>query len=57
VTAVLEDGARLIEKPTYPDDVLREGIVNAMIHRDYLMSSTDVELAVYINRLEIVSPD
>ena len=56
VTAVLEDGARLIEKPTYPDDVLREGIVNAMIHRDYLMSSTDVELAVYINRLEIVSP-
>ena len=56
VTAVLEDGARLIEKPTYPDDILREGIVNSMIHRDYLMSSTDVELAVYINRLEIVSP-
>ena len=32
------------------------GIVNALIHRDYLLSSTDVELALYSNRLEIVSP-
>lgn len=55
VTAVLENGRR-IEKPAYPPEVLREAIVNALIHRDYLLSSTDIELAVYSNRLEIISP-
>jgi len=55
VTAALENGRR-IEKPTYPPDVLRESVVNALIHRDYLLSSTDIELAVYNDRLEIISP-
>jgi ATP-dependent DNA helicase RecG len=55
VTAVLENGRR-IEKPAYPPEVLREAIVNALIHRDYLLSSTDIELAVYSDRLEIISP-
>jgi ATP-dependent DNA helicase RecG len=56
VTAVLENGARRVEKPAYPPEVLREAVVNALIHRDYLLSSTDIELAVYSDRLEIVSP-
>jgi ATP-dependent DNA helicase RecG len=55
VTAVLENGRR-IEKSTYPPEVLREAVVNALIHRDYLLSSTDIELAVYSDRLEIISP-
>ena len=55
VTAVLENGRRM-EKPAYPSEVLREAIVNALIHRDYLLSSTDIELALYSNRLEIISP-
>ena len=49
-------GGRRVERPVYPLDALREGIVNALIHRDYLLTSTDIELAVYSNRLEIVSP-
>jgi len=49
-------GGRRVERPAYPRDALREGIVNALIHRDYLLTSTDVELAVYSDRLEIVSP-
>ena len=49
-------GGRRVEHPAYPHDALREGIVNALIHRDYLLTSTDVELAVYSDRLEIVSP-
>jgi ATP-dependent DNA helicase RecG len=56
VTATLENGARRIERPAYPAEVLREAIVNALIHRDYLLSSTDIELAIYSDRLEIVSP-
>jgi ATP-dependent DNA helicase RecG len=54
-TSVVEGGRR-IDRPAYPSDVLREGIVNALIHRDYLLSSTDIELAIYSNRLEIISP-
>jgi ATP-dependent DNA helicase RecG len=50
------DGGRRIEKPAYPPEVLREAIVNALIHRDYLLSSTDIELAIYSDRLEIISP-
>lgn len=50
------DGGRRVERPAYPPDALREGIVNALIHRDYLLTSTDIELAVYSDRLEIVSP-
>lgn len=45
-----------MERPAYPADALREAIVNALIHRDYLLTSTDIELAVYSDRLEIVSP-
>ena len=49
-------GGRRVERPVYPPDALREGIVNALIHRDYLLTSTDIELALYSDRLEIVSP-
>ena len=55
--AVVEtSGGRRVERPTYPHDALREGIVNALIHRDYLLTGTDVELALYGDRLDIVSP-
>lgn len=56
VTAVLEGGARRIERRLYPDEALREAIINAVIHRDYLLTSTDIELAIYADRLEIISP-
>ena len=50
------DGGRRVEHAVYPTDALREGIVNALIHRDYLLTSTDIQLAIYSDRLEIVSP-
>jgi len=56
VTASLEDGARRVEKLAYPPEVIRETVVNALIHRDYLLSSTDIELVIYSNRLEVISP-
>ena len=49
-------GGRRVEHSLYPPEALREGIVNALIHRDYLLTSTDIELAIYSDRLEIVSP-
>lgn len=56
VTAVLEDGARRVERPAYPVEVIREAVVNALIHRDYLLANTDIELAIYEDRLELISP-
>lgn len=56
VSAVLRDGARRVERPAYPAAVIREAVVNALIHRDYLLTGTDVELSVYNDRLEIISP-
>jgi ATP-dependent DNA helicase RecG len=56
VTAELVGGTRRVERPVFPDDVIREAVVNALVHRDYMLSSSDVELVVYSDRLEIVSP-
>jgi ATP-dependent DNA helicase RecG len=56
VTATLLDGARRVERPDYPVEALREAVVNALVHRDYLLSSTDIELYLYEDRLEIISP-
>lgn len=56
MTAALDDGGRRVERPTYPVEAVREAIVNALIHRDYLLAHTDIELAIYQDRLEIISP-
>ena len=55
-TATLEDGIRRRERWDYPAEVIREAIVNAIVHRDYLLSGSDIELSIYSDRLEIVSP-
>ncbi|MGH3773560.1 MAG: ATP-binding protein [Pseudonocardiaceae bacterium] len=56
VRAELVDGVRRVEIPGLPAEPVREALVNAVIHRDYLLAHTDVELGVYPDRLEIVSP-
>lgn len=55
-SVVLEDGIRRLKRWDYPQDVIREAVVNAIVHRDYLLSGTDIELSIYSDRLEIVSP-
>jgi len=56
VSADLVDGTRREEKWDYPEEAVREAIVNALVHRDYLLSSTDIEISLYEDRLEIISP-
>ena len=55
-TVTLEDGIRRRERWDYPAEVVREAIVNAIVHRDYLLSGSDIELGIYSDRLEVVSP-
>lgn len=49
-------GSKRIERYEYPPDIVREAIVNAVIHRDYSISGACILLAVYDNRLEVTSP-
>ena len=54
-TAYLE-GPRRIDRWEYPEAVVREAVVNALVHRDYSIAGTDVMLAIFSDRMEIVSP-
>ena len=54
-TARLE-GAQRQERREYPEEVLREVLVNALVHRDYSIVGTDVMLSIFSDRLEIQSP-
>ncbi len=55
-TVRLRDGVRREERWDYPAEAVREAVVNAIVHRDYLLSGADVELGLYADRLEVVSP-
>ncbi|MCY4001065.1 MAG: putative DNA binding domain-containing protein [Bacteroidetes bacterium] len=50
------DGARRVVKKSLPLDAVREAIINAVTHRDYTYEGTDIELAMYVDRVEIISP-
>ncbi|MBI3917897.1 MAG: putative DNA binding domain-containing protein [Betaproteobacteria bacterium] len=53
--AWLEGGKRR-RKKAYPVEAVREAIVNAVAHRDYTITVTDIELSMYSNRIELISP-
>lgn len=53
---ILERGIKRRDEYLYPVEALREGIVNAVSHRDYTISGTAVRLFLFSNRLEIRSP-
>ena len=50
------EGARRIDRWDFPQEVVREAVVNALVHRDYSIAGTDIMLAIFSNRLEILSP-
>ena len=56
VRSALVDGARRRDRWDYPEEAVREAMVNAVAHRDYTITVTDIELSIYNDRLEIVSP-
>jgi ATP-dependent DNA helicase RecG len=56
VTGELAGGVQRVERVAYPEGPVREAVVNALVHRDYLLSGTRIELSVYADRLEVVSP-
>jgi ATP-dependent DNA helicase RecG len=55
VSGEMLEGARRVRKWIYPKEIIREALLNALIHRDWTIP-TDIELGIYSNRLEIISP-
>lgn len=45
-----------IEMPDYPERAVLEGIVNALIHRNYLEIGSEVHVDMFDDRIEIYSP-
>ncbi|WP_163468161.1 RNA-binding domain-containing protein [Fusobacterium sp. IOR10] len=39
-----------------PEVAIREALLNAMVHRDYSNEGRDIKVAIYEDRLEIISP-
>jgi len=43
-----------LENQDYPEDALREALLNALVHRDYAFSSSTI-ISIFDNRIEFVS--
>ena len=49
-------GIGRIEMPDYPFEAFHEALVNALVHRDYMIQGSEIHVDMYDDRLEIVSP-
>ena len=57
VEAWIDEGGRRHDRwKNYPLEAVREALVNAIAHRDYTITVTDIELSIYSDRLEVISP-
>ena len=45
-----------VDKPDYADRAITEALVNALIHRDYIVLGSEIHIDMYDDRLEIYSP-
>ena len=50
-----EDG-KFVSIPEYPEFAWKEGLVNAITHRDYSISGEHIKIMLYDDRMEIISP-
>ena len=51
----IDDGFRRERKWHYPREAIREAVINALVHRDWTRA-VDIEVVVYSDRLEVISP-
>lgn len=50
------EGLQRIDRYEVPLEVIREAVVNAVVHRDYSISGSDIKFAIFDNRIEVTSP-
>lgn len=56
VAEVLSNDTKRESRYLLPLEAVREAIVNALVHRDYLLTASNIELSIYSDRMEIISP-
>lgn len=44
------------EMPEYVERSYHEALINALVHRDYLVNGSEVHIDIYDDRMEIYSP-
>ncbi len=52
----VKEATERIDKPDYAERAVTEALVNALIHRDYLIIGSEIHIDIYDDRLEITSP-
>jgi len=45
-----------VDIPEYPFEAIREAVVNAIAHRDYFRSGSNIQIDIFDDRIEITSP-
>jgi ATP-dependent DNA helicase RecG len=45
-----------VDIPEYPIEAIREAVVNALAHRDYLREGANVQIDIFDDRIEVTSP-
>ncbi len=55
VAAKIHD-VRREDVPQYPIKAVREALINAIIHADYAIKGTSIQIAIFSNRIEITNP-
>lgn len=51
-----KDGVGRLDKPAYSARALQEAVVNALVHRDYSISGSQVRIFLFNDRIEISNP-
>jgi len=42
--------------PQYPPQAIREAVINAIVHADYSIPGSGIQIAIFANRIEITNP-
>lgn len=53
---IVLEGLTRQDRPAYPDQVLREVVVNAVAHRDYAIPGDHIQIFIWSDRVRIYSP-
>jgi predicted HTH transcriptional regulator len=51
-----KDGVGRLDKPAYSARALQEAVVNALVHRDYSISGSQIRVFLFRDRIEISNP-
>jgi len=54
--SILSKAGKFITEKEYPDFAWKEAVVNAVVHRSYSLRGADIQIKIFNNRLEVISP-